>query len=77
MRKLLYGLAAAATIAIATPASAQVGFYAGPGGAGIEFGAPHRYYGDHRRWDYDRHEGFYRGRHEGWDHHFDHREYRY
>jgi hypothetical protein len=70
MRKLVYGLAAAAAIAIATPAAAQVGFFAGPGGAGVEFGAPHRYYGhDYYRWDRGRHEGWRRGHHEGWYHH--------
>ena len=74
MRKLVYGLAAAAAIAIATPAVAQVGFYAGPRGAGIEFGAPHRYYGEHYRWDRGRHEGWWRGRHEGWDHHYSYRD---
>ena len=26
---------------------AQVGFYAGPGGVGVQFSAPHRYYGVH------------------------------
>ena len=71
MRKLMYGLAAAAAIAIATPAVAQVGFFAGPGGASVEFGAPHRYYRDHDyyRSDRGRHEGWWRGRHQGWHHH--------
>ncbi len=46
MRKLALGIAAAATIFTAVPAVAQVGFYAGPGGVGVQFGAPHRYYGD-------------------------------
>jgi hypothetical protein len=41
---MLLGTAAATTVALATPAMAQVGFYIGPGGAGIEFGAPHGYY---------------------------------
>jgi hypothetical protein len=71
MRKLVYGLAAAAAIAIATPAAAQVGFYAGPGGAGVEFGAPHHYYGEQHRWDHGRHEGWRRGRHQGWYHRHD------
>jgi hypothetical protein len=74
MRKLVYGLAAAAAIAMATPAAAQVGFYAGPGGAGIELGGPHHYYRDHNRWDRGRHEGYWRGRHEGWDHHYVYRD---
>jgi hypothetical protein len=68
MRKLVYGLAAASAIAIATPALAQVEFFAGPGGAGVEFGAPyHHYYGRHSyRWDHGRY---------GWRHHHDY--YRY
>jgi hypothetical protein len=41
---MLLGTTAAATLLLATPAMAQVGFYVGPGGAGIEFGAPHGYY---------------------------------
>jgi hypothetical protein len=40
MKKLALGIVAAATIFTAVPAMAQVGFYAGPRGAGVEFGAP-------------------------------------
>jgi hypothetical protein len=44
MRKLALATVAAATLlTAAVPAMAQVGFYAGPGGVGIGFGAP--YYG--------------------------------
>jgi len=44
MRKLALGMVAAATLlAASVPAMAQVGFYAGPGGVGVGFGAP--YYG--------------------------------
>jgi hypothetical protein len=40
MRKLTLGIAAAAALvaASAMPAMAQVGFYAGPGGAGVGIG---------------------------------------
>jgi hypothetical protein len=72
----MYGLAAAAAIAVSTPALAQVGFYAGPGGAGIEFGAPYSRYYDHDyyRWDRGQHEGWYRNHH--WEHRSHHRDYR-
>ncbi len=44
MRKLALGIVAAATLLIAAaPAMAQVGFYAGPGGVGVQVGGP--YYG--------------------------------
>jgi hypothetical protein len=44
MRKLALGIVAAATIlTAAAPAMAQVGFYVGPGGAGVAVGSP--YYG--------------------------------
>ena len=47
-RKLALGIAAAGAIVAATavPALAQVGVYAGPGGFGVELGAPGVYYGD-------------------------------
>jgi len=47
MRKLALGLMAAGTLGVATiaPAAAQVGVYAGPGGFGVELGAPGYYYG--------------------------------
>jgi hypothetical protein len=44
MRKLALGIAAAVTLLTAVPAMAQVGFYAGPGGVGVQFGAPYGYY---------------------------------
>jgi hypothetical protein len=71
----MYGLAAAAAIAVATPAAAQVGFYAGPGGAGVEIGTSHGWHRDHYRWDRGRHEGWARGRHEGYDHRYGYRDH--
>jgi hypothetical protein len=45
MRKLALGMVAAATLlAAAAPATAQVGFYVGPGGVGVGIGPP-AYYG--------------------------------
>ena len=44
MKKIALGIIAAATLFTAAPAMAQVGFYAGPGGVGIGFGAPGPYY---------------------------------
>ncbi len=56
MRKLAFGIVAAATLlTAAVPAMAQVGFYAGPGGFGIGIGAP--YYGGYPYGYYD----YYRG----------------
>jgi hypothetical protein len=49
MRKMLFGLTAAAALAVAAPASAQVYFGAGPGGVEVGVGGP-RYY--HDRYDY-------------------------
>lgn len=46
MKKLTLGIAAAAVLATAAPAMAQVGFYAGPGGVGVNFGGPYGYYDD-------------------------------
>lgn len=64
MRKLVLGAIAAATMfGAAVPAMAQVGFYAGPGGVGIDLGAP--YYGGY--YDYYGGPGFYRGY--GWPYH--------
>lgn len=45
MKKIALGVAAAALIASAVPAMAQVGFYAGPRGVGVDVGAPGPYYG--------------------------------
>jgi hypothetical protein len=44
MKKLLIGAATAATVFVAVPAMAQVGFYAGPGGVGVGVGVPGPYY---------------------------------
>lgn len=42
MKKLALGVvAAAALLTAAAPAMAQVNFYAGPGGVGVEVGAPY------------------------------------
>ena len=47
MKKLALGLVAASALVSATavPALAQVGVYAGPGGFGVELGAPGYTYG--------------------------------
>ena len=42
MKKIALGLVAAATIFMAVPAMAQVGFYAGPGGVDVQVGGIHR-----------------------------------
>jgi hypothetical protein len=47
MKKLALGVATAAVLLSAAPAMAQVGFYAGDRGVGVELGAPGYY-------DYDR-----------------------
>jgi hypothetical protein len=46
MRKLAIGVIAAGALIAATavPAMAQVGVYAGPGGVGVQLGAPGPYY---------------------------------
>ena len=55
MKKIALGVVAAATLftATAVPALAQVGFYAGPGGVGVQVGPPvyQDYYGP-RYYDY-------------------------
>ena len=38
MKRLMFGLVAAATLGLAVPASAQVGVGVGPGGAGVQVG---------------------------------------
>ena len=43
MKKLALGVVAAAAIFTAAPAMAQVGIYAGPGGVGVQLGAPNYY----------------------------------
>lgn len=72
MKKLTIGIAAAAMLASAVPAMAQVGFYAGPGGVGVQVGSPYYdYYAPRGYYDY------YRGPvwhgHPGWHHHHWHR----
>jgi hypothetical protein len=55
MRKLALGVVAAATLlAAAVPAMAQVGFYIGPGGVGVDVGQPYGgyYYDAPRAYDY-------------------------
>jgi hypothetical protein len=44
MKKLALGIAAATVLLSAAPAMAQVGFYAGHHGVGVEVGAPGPYY---------------------------------
>ncbi len=44
MKALLIGLAAAATLGVVAPASAQVYFGVGPGGFGVGIGSPGYYY---------------------------------
>jgi hypothetical protein len=44
MKKLALGIATAAVLLSAAPAMAQVGFYAGHRGVGVELGAPGPYY---------------------------------
>jgi hypothetical protein len=57
MRKIIFVTLAAAAVFAAVPASAQVYFGAGPGGAGVQvgpfgFGVGPRHYG-YRNYDYD------------------------
>jgi len=58
MRKLVMGLAAAATLMTAAPAMAQFGFRAGDDGVSIGVGRDRDY--DHD-WGYRRHHAWYRG----------------
>jgi hypothetical protein len=44
MKRLTLGIAAAAMLLTAVPAMAQVGFYAGRHGVGVDIGAPGPYY---------------------------------
>lgn len=44
MNKLAIGIVSAVALLSAAPAMAQVGFYAGPGGVGVDVGAPGPYY---------------------------------
>ncbi len=71
MRKLLIGLTAAAAIGLtAVPALAQVDFYAGPGGVGVEFGGPYGYYNGYPYGYYGYAPGW--GWHRGWHRHYYH-----
>lgn len=77
MRKLALGLAAAAAITLAAvPAMAQVGVYAGPGGIGVQLGAPYYdgYYPYDGYYDYVG-SGWEWGGHPGWHRHHFHRHY--
>jgi hypothetical protein len=68
MRKLLMGTVAAVTLLAAPQAMAQVGFYVGPGGAGIEFGDGYGYYGyDAARTYVPRARGYRWGRHDSYN----------
>ena len=59
MRNCALGIVAAGTLlAASVPAMAQVGFYVGPGGAGVVVGAP--YYG--YPYGYYNYYGYYGGR---------------
>ena len=63
MKKLLICMAAAATVATAVPAAAQVGFYADGPGVGVRIGRDH--WRDRDEW---RGDGWRRyGHHYGWD----------
>ncbi len=76
MKKLAIGALAAATIFTAVPAMAQVGFYAGPGGVGVQVAPPGPYY----EYGYPRDRSYYDyygggpevrvapGWHRGWHH---------
>jgi len=70
MRKLILGVAAAAALfaATAVPALAQVGVYAGPGGFGVELGAPGYYYDAYPYYGYN---GYYDYA-PGWDGYYAH-----
>jgi hypothetical protein len=63
MRKITLTIAAVAAVLVSTPALAQVGFYAGPGGIDVQVGPRYRDY-DRRyyRWNRGHHYGWYRDR---------------
>ena len=83
MRALTIGIITAASLFSAAPALAQIGFYAGPGGVGVQvapsygyYDSPYRYYRAepryYRRDRYWRERGHWRDRREdsygyGWD----------
>ncbi len=71
MKKLALGIATAAVVFTAVPAMAQVGFYAGPGGVGVQFGPPY-----YNTYPYDGYYDYYGGSwpgHPVWHRHFVHR----
>ena len=76
MKKLTFGAIAAPAFVAATaaPALAQVGVYAGPGGIGVDVGAPGYDYGGPYRGYYDYAPGWRAYRHHGW---YGHRQYYY
>jgi len=55
MKKLTLGIVTAAALLTAAPAMAQVGFYAGPGGVGVQLGGP-GYYDSYAGYPYN---GYY------------------
>jgi hypothetical protein len=70
MKKLMLGLATAAVLLTAVPAMAQVGFFAGPRGVGVQVGGP-GYYGGYGApyngyYDYYNGPGVVIGGHPGW-----------
>jgi hypothetical protein len=73
MKKLALGIATAAVLlTAAAPAMAQVGFYAGPGGVGVQFGGPYGYYRHPYRSYYDYAPGPVWHGHAWHGHHFHH-----
>ena len=61
MKKLLIGLAAAATVMTAAPAFAQVGFYADGPGIDVRIGRDRDHWRGERWRGYGHHYGWYRG----------------
>jgi hypothetical protein len=59
MKKLSLGIATAAVLLTAVPAMAQVGFYAGHRGVGVELGAPAPYYYGGCGYNYPCGDGYY------------------
>jgi hypothetical protein len=79
MKRLTLGLVAAGALVTATavPALAQVDIYTGPGGVGVQLGAPGYYYDGprHYRGGYDYAPGYRGYSRPGWHrHHYDHDE---
>jgi hypothetical protein len=76
MKKLALGVVLAATCLTAVPAMAQVNLYTGPGGVGVQLGAPRYYAYPYRYGSYDYYggPGFVWGR-PGWHSHAWNREH--